>query len=144
MVEIWLTRSQRQVNAPEGTLLGTIQNTIGAQRGESRVSPEREMILACLRLSGVPMTPYDIAARSGLDRSSVRHLLLRLTQSGRVVKMGYGVYAVPDVLNELLILRREEFGALADASVGSLAIAFSGVQSAIEAAIAELKPMAKG
>ena len=48
------------------------------------VNPQRQKLLRCMRVAGVPLTPKQIAGRIGVSASSVQHHLGRLMEIGLV------------------------------------------------------------
>jgi len=62
-------------------------------------SQERGRILAALDGATEPMTPQDIMAATGMNRSNVDFLLHKMAHDGEVQKIGRGKYLHPDAAN---------------------------------------------
>lgn len=48
------------------------------------INPQRQNLLRCMRIAGVPMTPKQIADRIGISPSSVQHHIRKLVELGIV------------------------------------------------------------
>ena len=48
------------------------------------VNPQRQNLLRCMKIAGVPMTPKQIADRMGISPSSVQHHIRKLAELGIV------------------------------------------------------------
>lgn len=48
------------------------------------INPQRQNLLRCMRIAGVPMTPKQIANRIGISPSSVQHHIKKLVELGIV------------------------------------------------------------
>lgn len=76
------------------TLLGTADEAAAQNpdwKGDGQ-SDERREILALLREE--PMTPAELAEALGKNRSSVRYLVMKLTEENKVAKRGDGRYVI--------------------------------------------------
>ena len=49
------------------------------------INPQRQNLLRCMRIAGIPLTPKGIADRIGISASSVQHHIRKLMEIGIVV-----------------------------------------------------------
>jgi predicted transcriptional regulator of viral defense system len=62
---------------------------------EARRSHQQNAIVLALKEPGQPISPKEIADRSGVSREVVRHLVRKLTEQGTIEQVGTGLYLYP-------------------------------------------------
>jgi hypothetical protein len=70
--------------------------TIRGQAAEIRRSDQRKKIILALDEAGEPLSPTNITDATGMPSGNTRQLLLKMTKSGEVQKVGPGKYTLPD------------------------------------------------
>jgi AAA domain/IclR helix-turn-helix domain len=73
----------------------TCRWSIRGRATDVRRSDERGRILGALEEAGEPMSPADISLVTGMPKTNVRQLLLKMVRGGEVEKSGRGQYVLP-------------------------------------------------